>query len=143
MSGEFCDTNLFVYAYDLTGGRKRQQAGELVDSLWESGTGIISMQVLQELFVVLTRKIPRPLSVVEARAIVEDMATWRVVEPGPRDVLAAIDGAGRWHISFWDAMILVAAIRAGAETVWSEDLNDSQAYDGIIVRNPFSSLDGS
>ena len=61
----------------------------------------------------------------------------------PRDVLAAIDGAGRWHISFWDAMILVAAIRAGAETVWSEDLNDSQAYDGIIVRNPFSSLDGS
>jgi len=137
MSAEFCDTNLFVYAYDATAGRKREQATALLARLWDSGAGVVSVQVLQELFVALTRKIPQPLPPVEAGAIVSDMTTWRIVEPGSRDVLAAIDGAVRWQVSFWDAMILTTAIRAGAGTVWSEDLNDGQTYDGMIVRNPF------
>jgi predicted nucleic acid-binding protein len=67
------------------------------------------------------------------------MSTWQVIEPGRSDVLSAIDAAARWQVSFWDAMILTAAIRAGAATVWSEDLNDGQVYDGVVVRNPFSS----
>jgi predicted nucleic acid-binding protein len=138
MSAEFCDTNVLVYAYDETAGQKRTQASSVLDRLWKSGDGVISVQVLQELFVALTRKIPQPVSTPDARTIVADMATWRVVEPGPRDVLDAIDGATRWQVSFWDAMILTVAIRAGAGVVWSEDLNDGQTYDGAIVRNPFS-----
>jgi predicted nucleic acid-binding protein len=138
MSVEFCDTNLFVYAYDVTAGAKRDRASALLSRLWESGTGVISVQVLQELFVALTRRIPQSLRAEDARSIVSDVATWRVIEPGHRDVLAAIDGATRWRISFWDAMILTAALRAGAGTVWSEDLNDGQQYDGTVVRNPFS-----
>jgi len=140
MSAEFCDTNLFVYAYDVTAGPKREQASVLLARLWDSGDGVVSMQVLQELFVALTRKIPEPLPLPEARAIVSDMSTWRVVEPVSRDILTAIDGAARWRVSFWDAMILTTALRAGARTVWSEDLNDGQSYDGAIVRNPFSPL---
>jgi len=136
-SAEFCDTNLIVYAYDVTAGLKHEAAGELLARLWESGNGVISVQVLQELFVTLTRKIPQPLPLLRARGIVADMATWRVIEPGSRDVLAAVDGIERWHVSFWDAMILTTAILAGARTVWSEDLSDGQAYDGAIVRNPF------
>lgn len=138
MSAEFCDTNLLVYAYDSTAGAKRAQARAVLDRLWKSGDGVLSVQVLQELFVSLTRKLTEPLSFEDARGIVSDLATWRVVEPGRNDVLSAIDGANRWQISLWDAMILTAAIRAGAETVWSEDLNAGQSYDGTIVRNPFT-----
>jgi predicted nucleic acid-binding protein len=138
MSAEFCDTNLFVYAYDVTAGARRRHAQGILARLWDSADGVISVQVLQELFVALTRKIPQPLPGHEARAIVSDLTTWRVVEPSARDVLTAIDGAARWQLSFWDAMILTAANRAGATTVWSEDLNDGQRFDGVVVRNPFS-----
>jgi predicted nucleic acid-binding protein len=139
MSAEFCDTNILVYAYDVTAGPKRDQAKALLDRLWRSGDGAISVQVLQELFVALTGKIARPLLPEAARQIISDMSTWQVIEPGRSDVLSAIDAAARWQVSFWDAMILTAAIRAGAATVWSEDLNDGQVYDGVVVRNPFSS----
>ena len=98
---------------------------------------MVSVQVLQELYVTLTRKAAPPLAPADARAVVQDLATWRVVEPSRRDVLEAIDGAQRWRTSFWDAMILTAAIKAGAAVVWSEDLNDGQSYDGTTVRNPF------
>src|SRR5947209_8300591 len=138
MSAEFCDTNLFVYAYDVTAGPKQDRASTLVRRLWGSADGVISVQVLQELFVALTKKIPQPLSVQDARAIVSDLATWRVIQPGHRDVVTAIDGATRWQVSFWDAMILTTAIRAGVGVVWSEDMSDGQSYDGTIVRNPFS-----
>jgi predicted nucleic acid-binding protein len=138
MSAEFCDTNLIVYAYDRTAGPKHDQARDLLHRLWESGDGVISVQVLQELFVALTRRIPQPLSTHDARAVVSDMGTWRVMAPGHQDVLDAIDGASRWQVSFWDAMILTTALRAEAGTVWSEDLNDGQAYDGAVVHNPFA-----
>jgi len=139
MSAEFCDTNVIVYAYDVSAAPKRERARAILDRLWDSGDGVISVQVLQELFVSLTRKIPQPLPPEDARAMVADMASWRVVEPRSRDVVAAIDGAVRWHVSFWDAMIWNSAIRAGARTLWSEDLNDRQTYDGTTVSNPFRS----
>src|ERR1051326_3596366 len=123
MNVEFCDTNIVVYAYDTTAGAKHQRAEQLLERLWTDGTGVVSIQVLQELFVTLTRKISRPLDARTARGIVSDLATWQVVRPLEADVLAAIDGTLRWQISFWDAMIVTAAQRAGASTVWSEDLN--------------------
>jgi predicted nucleic acid-binding protein len=137
MSGEFCDTNVLVYAYDQTASEKRDQARQLVERLWESGAGVISVQVLQELYVTLTRKVPARLSPENARSIVADLATWRVIEPAHEDVLVAIDASRRWKVSFWDAMILIAAGKAGVLTLWSEDLTDGQIYDGVVVRNPF------
>jgi predicted nucleic acid-binding protein len=137
MSVEFCDTNILVYAYDASAGSKRTQARGLLQTLWLSGDGAVSVQVLQELFVTLTRKLSSPLSPAEARIIVSDLARWRVVEPTRRDVLEAIDAASRWQLSFWDAMIVVAAQRAGAAVIWSVDLNDGQDFGGTEVRNPF------
>ena len=137
MGAEFCDPNVFVYAYDTIAGPKCPAAKRLLERLWDSGDGVVSVQVLQELYVTLTRKAAPPLAPADARAVVQDLATWRVVEPSRRDVLEAIDGAQRWRTSFWDAMILTAAIKAGAAVVWSEDLNDGQSYDGTTVRNPF------
>lgn len=141
MSAEFCDTNVIVYAYDLSAGVKRDRARPLLERLWQSGKGAVSVQVLQEVFVALTRKIAQPMSTSDARVVVADMATWQTVVPIADDVLAAIDATERWRVSFWDAMILVAARKADATVLWTEDLNDGQQYDGVAVRNPF--LDGA
>jgi predicted nucleic acid-binding protein len=137
MSVEFCDTNILVYAYDTSAGGKRDRAKQLLERLWDSENGAVSIQILQELFVSLTRKVVRPLSRNDARTIVADMATWQVVIPTVDDVLAASDGTARWKISFWDAMVLVTASRADATVLWSEDLSDGQTYDGVVARNPF------
>lgn len=137
MSGEFCDTNVIVYAYDSTAGAKREQAMRLMNRLWGTSAGILSVQVLQELFVTLTRKVAQPLPLPQARQLVSDLATWPVFAPDSADVLEAIDGTARWQISFSDAMLVTAARKAGANLIWSEDLNDGQQYDGITVRNPF------
>lgn len=137
MSGEFCDTNILVYAYDSTAGAKRERAQRLLERLWQTGDGVVSVQVLQELFVTVTRKVAHPLPTEEARAVVADMAAWQVVAPDAADVLEAIDGTLRWQVTFWDAMLLVAAKRAEVAVLWSEDLNDGQVYDGVSVRNPF------
>jgi predicted nucleic acid-binding protein len=139
MSAEFCDTNVMVYANDATAGVRHHQAKQLLQRLWVSGDGVLSIQVLQELFVALTRKIPHRLSIPAAREIVADMSTWRVIEPTRGDVLEAIDATVRWQLSFWDAMVLTAAKKAQASTLWSEDLNDGQSYDGTVVHNPFTS----
>ena len=77
MSAEFCDTNVLVYAFDRMAGRKRERARELLERLWRTNNGVLSVQVLQELFVTLTRKVARPLSAHQARAMVADLATWR------------------------------------------------------------------
>ena len=69
MSAEFCDTNVLVYAFDRMAGRKRERARELLERLWRTNNGVLSVQVLQELFVTLTRKVARPLSAHQARAV--------------------------------------------------------------------------
>jgi predicted nucleic acid-binding protein len=138
-SAEFCDTNVLVYAHGASTGTKRERARGLLDRLWDERVGALSVQVLQEFYVTVTRRVTPPLSPEAARQIVEHLSGWRVVEPTARDVLDAIDGSVRWRISFWDAMLLVAANRAGAAVLWSEDLNDGQTYGSVTVRNPFGS----
>ena len=133
----FVDTNLFVYAHDKSAGRKRELARGLISGLWESRSGCASVQVLQELFVNLTRKVPKPLSAREAAALIEDLSAWRVHSPGVRDVLYAIELHERMGVSLWDAMILTSARSLDCRILYSEDLNPGQSYDGMLVVNPF------
>lgn len=133
----FVDSNLFVYAHDASAGRKREVARDLIAGLWESRSGCLSVQVLQELFVNLTRKVPKPLPARDAATLVEDLSAWRVHSPGPRDVLAAIEFHEKTGVSFWDAMILTSARSLGCRVLYSEDLNAGQSYDGVLVVNPF------
>ena len=133
----FVDTNLFVYAYDESAGRKGEVARDLIGGLWESREGCASVQVLQELFVNLTREVPKPLPVRDAAALVEDLCVWTIHSPGPRDVLFAIELHERTSVSFWDAMILTSARSLGCRVLYSEDLGAGQSYDGVRVVNPF------
>jgi predicted nucleic acid-binding protein len=139
MSGNrrFVDTNILVYAHDDSAGNKRDQARMLVEQLWESRDGCLSVQVLQEFFVSVTRKIAKPLSTETAKEIVADLSHWHMHIPAADDVLGAIGIHQRAGISFWDGMIVHSAAEMGCAVVYSEDLNAGQDYSGVRVENPF------
>ena len=134
----FVDTNVFVYAYDQSAGRKHDIARDLIVELWGSRAGCLSVQVLQELFVALTREIPRPLSAREAGALIEDFTVWPLHAPTARDVFHAIHLHERTGTASWDAMILTSARSLGCRILYSEDLNAGQRYEGVLVVNPFA-----
>jgi predicted nucleic acid-binding protein len=135
---EFVDANVLVYAFDASAGRKQQRAKGLLDRLWQDGTGCISVQVLQEFFVTVTRKVASPLPVDDAKARVRELATWRVFAPTAEDVVAAIELHTQTRLGFWDAMIVLAAAESGCDLLWTEDLSDGQLLRGVRVRNPFA-----
>jgi predicted nucleic acid-binding protein len=110
--------------------------------LWTSGNGILSTQVLQEFYVNVTRKIPKPLDLDLARQIVSDLLKWDVVVNGGDSILDAIDIQKRHNFSFWDAMIISSAVTGGAVTLLSEELTDGQIIGGVTIRNPFTEKQG-
>ena len=113
MSGnrQLIDTNVLVYAHDVTAGDKHSRARTLVEELWDTRQGCVSVQVLQEFFVTTTRKIPKPLDAPAAAQIIDDLAHWHVHAPAVSDVVAAIEIHQRTGASFWDVMILRSAKR--------------------------------
>jgi len=133
---QFVDTNILVYAHDRSAGVKHKRAQELIERLWESGEGVLSTQVLQEMCINLRRKILRPLPLAEVRQLIRDYATWQVVTNTAESVIRALDVEARYQTSFWDAMILQAAETAGATVLYSEDLATGQRYASVRVVNP-------
>jgi predicted nucleic acid-binding protein len=133
----FVDANILVYAEDRDAGSKHTIARDLVADLWRTGEGVLSIQVLQEFFVTVTRKMPRPLDPHRALAIVEQYLTWRVVENTGDLLLAGIRLASTLKISFWDALILEAARVERCDRIWTEDLNHGQRIGDLTILNPF------
>lgn len=137
MNGKyFVDTNILVYAHDRSTGVKHRRAQELLERLWDSGQGVLSTQVLQELCINLRRKAANPLPADEVRLLIREYSTWEVVTNTPQSVLLALDIELRYKTSFWDALILQAAESAGASILYSEDLSAGQCYGSIQVVNP-------
>lgn len=134
---EFVDANVLVYACDASAGPKQRAAEELLARLWDTGTGCLSVQVLQEFFVTVTRKVAKPLPVPDALARVRELAVWHVFAPTADDVIAAISLHAQSRISFWDAMIVVAAADTGCDVLWTEDLTHGQLLRGVRIQNPF------
>jgi predicted nucleic acid-binding protein len=135
----FVDTNILMYAHDTTAGEKHARAKALVEQLWESRSGAVSTQVLQELAVNLRRKAKKPLDAKATRDIIADYLAWQVVVNGGDSILEALELEARYQLSFWDALIVHAAQVAGAEIVYSEDLSDGQRYGTVRVKNPLTS----
>ncbi len=135
---QFVDTNIFLYAYDLSEPIKREKAQKLISSLWHSRQGVISIQVLQELYVNLTRKLPKPISAERAVQIITDLGQWSLHEPTLSDLKRAIELEKLHKLSFWDAMIVSSAQQMGCKFLWTEDLNSGQYIDDLIIRNPFN-----
>jgi predicted nucleic acid-binding protein len=133
----FVDTNILVYAEDRDAKRKHDRARDLVVELWRSGDGVVSVQVLQEFYVTVTRKLKKPLAPSRALEIVEQYLTWTVVENTGGLLTAAIDLQQKAQLSFWDAMVVQAAIEGGCNRLYSEDLNAGQRFGSVVVVNPF------
>ncbi|WP_161962252.1 PIN domain-containing protein [Nocardioides speluncae] len=77
----------------------------------------------------------------EARRLIADYAAWEVVSPDAALVLDASLLESSHSISFWDALIVEAARRAGADVLLTEDLQHGQSFGGITIQNPFHGLD--
>ena len=134
----FVDTNILVYAHDRSAGLKHKRARLLIEDLWNSGGGVLSTQVLQELCVSVRRKSGRPLSVEETRRLLQDYLSWEIVVNTPASVLQALDIEVRHKIPYWDALILHAAESSGAALLYSEDFAAGQRYGSIRVVNPLT-----
>jgi predicted nucleic acid-binding protein len=132
----FIDTNILIYAHNRTTGIKHERARQLIESLWTSGQGVLSTQVLQELCVNLRRKVANPLPVEEIRRLVQDYLSWEIVVNSADAVLQALEIEVRYKTSFWDALILQAAEQSGAAVLYSEDLAIKQKYGTVQVVNP-------
>jgi predicted nucleic acid-binding protein len=134
------DTNILVYAYDADASEKHTKAKAMIDALWDQSSGVLPTQVLAEFFVTVTRKVKHPLSVADAKGIIEDYRTaWSVFPTTPETVLLAIDGVERHRLSFWDAMIWSSAVINGVFEIYSEDMQHGQVLEGVRIENPLLS----
>lgn len=133
----FLDTNIIVYAYDVSAEKKHETAKEILINLWNYGQGVISTQVLQEFFVSVTQKIPQPLTLGLAKDIVKDLMKWDIVVNDGESILEAIEIHFKHQYSFWDSLIIQAALRGGASLLLSEDFSDDQTVDHVTIKNPF------
>ena len=133
----FVDTNVLVYAYDRAAGSKHVRARELLEELWTSGRGVLSTQVLQEFYVNVLRKTRPAVRPEDARTLVADYLAWDPVVNDGAAVLEAVDASRRHQLSYWDALVVVAAARSGASVIYSEDFNHGQKFGSVQVLNPF------
>jgi predicted nucleic acid-binding protein len=134
----FVDTNVLVYAHDSSDRRRQSIAALLVDDLWRSRSGVLSTQVLAEFYAVVTRKFDPPLPRRQARALVDAYAAWPVVQVDPPLIVAASALEEQHSLSLWDALIIEAARRAGADRLVSEDLQHGRRIAGLLIENPIA-----
>ena len=133
----FLDTNILIYAHDRSSPHKQGIARTLVRDLWRSGTGCISTQVLQELHVTLTRKLPKPLAPDISRRILSSLLEWHTETVFPKTILHATELAELHQLSFWDGLIVAAALTAECRFLVSEDLQHGFRIRDMVVVNPF------
>ena len=136
----FVDTNVLVYAEDGREPARRAVAVGVLDGLWASGLGVVSTQVLQEFYNAGTRKLK--LEPALARRVVAFYIAWPVVETTVQMIVSASVLHERHSFSFWDAMVVEAALLSGATTLLSEDLQDGRRIGHLTIRNPFAAAGG-
>ena len=134
----FLDTNVIVYAFDDRDRRKQARAWELLREAGRSGRSIISTQVLQEFYVIVTRKLSRPLPEDEAERALGLLAKLPVVQVDTPMILSAVRTSRQEQLSFWDALIVRAAIEAGCSELLTEDLQDGRQFGSLVLRSPFN-----
>jgi predicted nucleic acid-binding protein len=135
MNADFIDTNPFVYLFDETAGAKRTRAEEIVRSGRISGA-MISHQVVQETLNVITGKLGA--SSTDAKRFFRDVLEpfWGS-RPTPGLYVRSLDIRQRYGLSFWDSLIVGAALESGCTRLLTEDLQHGQVIEGLAIENPF------
>jgi len=134
----FVDTNILVYAFGGHDSRRSPIAQALVRELMAGQAFQTSTQVLQELFVVLTRKVRTPIGAKQALLYLDQLAAWPVVVLDYASVRKAIELSMEAKLSFWDALIVIAAQKSGSKRLCTEDLQHGQVIEGVEIVNPFA-----
>ena len=132
---KFVDTNVLVYLFDADSSKKQARARDLLRE--ERDRLILSVQVLGEFYVTVTRKLAVPLSADAASRAVDALCELQVETLHPGLVRAAVRRSRASRLSYWDSLIVETALSAGADVLFTEDLQDGQIIDGLRVVNPF------
>ena len=135
----FVDTNVLVYAHDQSESLRQPLAEAALTQLWDSRTGVLSTQILQEFYAVATRKLDPPMSRRAAREVIGLYAAWALVQVDAALILTASELEESHQLSFWDALVVEAARRAGATRLLTEDLQDGLVIGDVRIENPFRS----
>ncbi|MFZ0287213.1 MAG: PIN domain-containing protein [Terriglobales bacterium] len=133
---DFLDSNVLVYAYDLSDSTKQKIAQGLVEQA-VLGEAIASPQVLAEFAATLLHKLSPPARPEAVTTILDALAPIKLIPLDAGVVRRAVEAHATYGVHFYDGMILAAAERAGCERIWSEDLSPGQKYFGVTVANPF------
>lgn len=134
----FLDTNVLVYLFDVDDPTKQRRAQDLLSSQELRAQVILSTQVLQEFYVTVTGKLATPLNHDTAFSAVQDLAAFPLVQIDTSLILLAIQRSRKAKLSFWDALILEAALVAGATLLYSEDFQDGAVFGKLRIVNPFT-----
>lgn len=139
MSGRiFFDANVLVYLFDQDSPAKQARARELFEREARDGRIVLSPQILQEFYVTVVRKLARPLPAKEALAAVRSFAKFPLVPVDGAIILRAIELHQRHTLSFWDALVIQAALEGGCNTLWSEDLQEGRSFGELRIGSPFT-----
>ncbi|MBI5441644.1 MAG: PIN domain-containing protein [Deltaproteobacteria bacterium] len=136
----FFDTNVLVYLFDAGQPAKQKRARELLDEEVRAGRALFSTQVLQEFYVAVTRKLATPLDPESAYRAVVDFSALPLVQVDRPLILSSILRCRRDTVSFWDALVVQAAIAGRANVLYSEDLQDGREFETVRIRNPFAEV---
>lgn len=134
------DTNVLAYAYDVSEARRRAIAKGLLDDVWNTGGGVVTLQNLSEFFFALTRKVQKPVPIVDAKTIVSDIlrsSRWMVIDRNAGTVMKAMEIVESVRAPFWDALIAACMLEHGIEVIVTENEKDFRNIVGITVVNPF------
>lgn len=140
MLDKLIDTNILVYAYDTSEGRKHEVSRDLLKQIWEEGGGVVCLQNLMEFFVVITNKVENPIDADEAKTIVEDFLKsekWEIIDRDEDTFLKAIDIVSKYEIHIWDALIATCMRENEVTEIVTENKNDFKKIPGIKVTVPF------
>ena len=136
MAGKaFLDSNVLAYAQDKDSPDKRKISRKLIEELGRSGNGVISTQVMQEFYVAATRILA--VDALAAKNVLKTFSVFEIVQVTPQLIQDAVDCSILNVLSFWDALVLVAASAGGCSTVYTEDMNAGQTVLGLKLQNPF------
>lgn len=132
------DTNILVYTVDVSDAHRRERALDCLAQAARDATIVLSTQVLQAFYAIVTRKLQPPLPLTDAAAQVRRLCAFQVMGSSARSVQAAIALAHKHQMQWWDALILEAALRADADVLLSEDGQAGQRFGQLVVKNPIA-----
>lgn len=135
------DTNILVYAYDVTEREKHSICKAIIKEVWLKGGGIVTLQNLMEFFAVVTRKVEKPLPTEVAKIIVEDILQsdkWTIIDRNEDTFLKAMELVIKYYLPLWDSLIIACMLENNIKEILTENIKDFEKISGIIAVNPFT-----